>query len=542
LSSIGPSGTCYSLLVPLRLSELKNRSLAHAAVDFRVGTDYQINPPVETFISPEWSTFHKLLKEEKLIRDEANSSSHVDEKAKRIQQLVTNAPNIQSQDISLVIVFDADSLDGNQLDILGKSLLLWLSTKGKGAHVAVRNLDRYQLRDMVRLLAIFCDRQGDNKLLINGSQIYLACKEPGEDFWLPGVNVSTALTAQLEMMSARSVGGVFSSMLTRRLTQNLARRLPSPTARIAPQSVPFFPFDLTVPATSCESSKDSLFDRAAKNILTSDIQDPRNPGCRLKNAHVRIGSKIHMDSFYEAQLFFSNNYYIARYAWLVRKILGDSKISAAVPTLLIGYETYSEMLVRRIMCPTSTDTAKSWSAGIYETRQSSGSIRWLWEGDNPPLEKYEHVVYLVPISSTMTTFRKMKAHKLPEAASNANPTYITVVHIRDEAGSKEEEGSTSKLEEHFFTEIDAAKKTVTLSAIHDYLNVDKKADSKKLTVDYIHQVTAKWEDPLTCNLCFPLPVDNAESPLAEAAGSPVVLSQLFGRLPLARSSILRIAP
>ena len=61
---------------------------------------------------------------------------------------------------------------------------------------------------------------------------------------------------------------------------------------------------------------------------------------------MRIGSKIHVDNFYEAQLLFHNNYFTNRFAYLLKqkldKIIQNRKVKKIY---FVGYENYSEMLL-----------------------------------------------------------------------------------------------------------------------------------------------------------------------------------------------------
>ena len=71
------------------------------------------------------------------------------------------------------------------------------------------------------------------------------------------------------------------------------------------------PFELL-----CYGNKTRLFKDIVGNILKTNICS-MSTGCKIENTHVRLGSKVHLDEFYQAELLFQNNYFTTRFAYLV---------------------------------------------------------------------------------------------------------------------------------------------------------------------------------------------------------------------------------
>lgn len=110
---------------------------------------------------------------------------------------------------------------------------------------------------------------------------------------------------------------------------------------------PLYPFDLI---KYSENGKSWFLQRMSK-LLEMDLQ-AENMGCKLANAHVCLGSRIHIKDFYEAELLFHNIGNVYRFAYCIaEKIrteveyenIGDG------PLILIGYENYSVLLVSEVV-------------------------------------------------------------------------------------------------------------------------------------------------------------------------------------------------
>ncbi|MDR0592528.1 MAG: hypothetical protein LBG60_04575, partial [Bifidobacteriaceae bacterium] len=503
-------GTRYSLLIPMSLRDSPERPLAHADVDLHLEPDHDITA-VEVSDSNEsgWREFRRELGK--------TPPTTGQQKIAWVSALAARARDASEWWAGThIAVFDASGLDAARVEALCKAVLLWLSER-ENTHVAIRVRDEYQFRSLVRVLVMFFDRDGINNAL-NESQVYLVGNGPGDEWWLPDAGLGAAISAQLKLMSARSVGGGISSPLTNELTRVLARRPTAGPDADQPKPVTMVPFDLKVLATP--GSSRTLFDRAAKHVLKADIQDPEGPGCRLGHAHARIGSKVHLDAFYEAELLFANQYYVDRYAWCVRQIMREEEIDRDDRCLIIGYETYSEMLVQRVIGAEEMGTCQ-WIPGILD--KDAPGIRMSlpngWSADDVWADDTRHV-YLVPITATMTTFRKMGNKVVKQANARPGnrakwrppspPVLVTAIHVRAKRG----DGRI--LEQSFFEDCEAVAKAVKL-------RFDVAGERDRLA-HYVHRVHATWMDPLTCPKCFPLGGGEGEMPLAEPSRSPVVLS------------------
>lgn len=121
------------------------------------------------------------------------------------------------------------------------------------------------------------------------------------------------------------------------------------------EQIALFPFELCLPAELENREKQKLdwqhnwFFQRMKYILNTSIQDT-NYGCLIDDIHIRLGSKLHLNRFYEAELLFHNMGNVARFAYIIAQELlyGNQKLSADQRVLLLGYEKYSSLLLRQV--------------------------------------------------------------------------------------------------------------------------------------------------------------------------------------------------
>lgn len=130
----------------------------------------------------------------------------------------------------------------------------------------------------------------------------------------------------------------------------------------------------------------------------------------MHDEHVQLGSKLHIDRFYQGELVFNNNYYSLCFAYIIARNL-IKKIRVGNKIVLIGYRRYSELMLKRI------------ERFLVDLGYHVTSI--IYEEEIQLLEKeiIEHIVndsiginlraneislvYIAPIASTLKTFNKM---------------------------------------------------------------------------------------------------------------------------------------
>ena len=196
-------------------------------------------------------------------------------------------------------------------------------------HLIAIDFDNKQyINEFVRIYAVFCDRFGsltfENKVI--KTQIAL-CNDGKVRFVLCGEKLpNVRQTARLYTYynSDASLEFVHTVGYLSRTEQEGAY-----------ESAPMFPFDLYLDVcsenlsdeTSIQSynnGKGSVdenkiwFVEHINQILDTDMSK-RGYGCKISDIHISIGTKIHINTFYNAELLFHNYGNVCRFAYLIAR-------------------------------------------------------------------------------------------------------------------------------------------------------------------------------------------------------------------------------
>lgn len=401
-----------------------------------------------------------------------------------------------------IIWCPASDISLSMTEIFCKVVMLYIVKRGikQKSYFMITACTNSHFIEITRMFALFYNKQGMSYAMKN-VQIYLSGLD-NEEFLLAGDSLGAITTKAEKLAFARGV--------TPKCVRLLNLMLKNRTAETA-EDIDVVPFDMI----QYDESEETLFERNVRSILTTDIQSERF-GCRLDNLHVRIGNKIHITTFYEAELLFHNNYYISRFAyWLVKEI-SKGKLDTSVEITLVGYETYSEMLLQEVrdwlpkLCNIDIDRI---NCIIYEQKT-------LEKFRAPkPLYKYTDSQFLliVPINSTTTTHSKLAGFLRQEiersqkqATGGKTESEIRIVGnygiILIGSDARVEEGLKIRKEYWEVTGRNRLRSKVLEEEVAFFLEVD-----------------GIWHDPLTCEKCFPKNMSNIwEQPLIETNKESIV--------------------
>lgn len=206
--------------------------------------------------------------------------------------------------------------------------------------------DVFAISEALRRFSIFYDSLGENTWM---KHVQIALCEESENgnfnvrLILAGTNIHQAyITAKQWMYYNVDLDSGF--LLSQ--VEYLVSYKKGKTSAV--RCVPLFPFDLVKDITG-----KSDFSRKLDIQLDCDFQS-KDCGCKIEKAHIRLGSKIHIEDFYDAELLFQSVANIYRFAYL---LAGDifqklsSEDNKGISNLfLIGYENYSSLLVDEVKC------------------------------------------------------------------------------------------------------------------------------------------------------------------------------------------------
>ena len=261
----------------------------------------------------------------------------------------------------------------------------------------------------------------------------------------------------------------------------------------------------------------TIFEKYTLQVLETDIQE-KVFGCKIVDTHMRLGSTIHIDSFYEAELLFSNRLFANRFAYLlVKDIAENQEFKRANKVTLYSYALYSETLVVEAVDLLSVlykDKEIDYAILERESEHRDFShvdrIRYgrSFDSEDERIEYFRDrkIVCIVPINSTLKTHEKLLSLFMEKNGAYCRDNII-LNYALVLVGSRRSNN---------YWEIQKDKKT--FKKIH--LNITP-------VPKYFIEVIVEYYEANECKLCFPeKPLD--EVPLIEVNAASTIPNQSFG--------------
>ena len=297
--------------------------------------------------------------------------------------------------------------------------------------------------------------------------------------------------------------------------------------------LPLFPFDLFLPDTF-ENQADNeqintewdsnWFIKKIKKILNTSIRD-REFGTRINNVHARLGSKIHINTFFEAELLFRDWGNISRFAFLLYQELlyGDTKLEECENVLLLGYEKYSVSMMLILQdwmrkCGHFTDIHTAIVYDEIENGDNKVRIEKYFENYNE-LSGITRVVTVVPVGTTLSTFYKvhgtirkeLKIHGIAFDRNVFGNNYCLVL-----VGNKND--VPLSITARYWEVNDPQKHIVSVRPNENGF--------KGINVKYLTMVSTEWYDPENCPCCK-MTTQTRIQPLINVKNSEMLPDSIF---------------
>lgn len=274
------------------------------------------------------------------------------------------------------------------------------------------------------------------------------------------------------------------------------------------------PLDTMIPIYEGESV--TVFDAYIEKITENPLSESKQAGYHLEKTHMRLGSKVHLEDFYEASILFQKPRIALKVALQVlRHLTSNKNIDLARNRLVFyGYASYSRLILSSLIeiltgyppSKAETEEENTRSFIIYQNDLSAaqGDDIHLYYSDaeirkNPatlncpppdnPTEQYK-IIQIVPISSTLSTFKKMWnrlweaiGHPCGSAKPVANYAVFWVYNV-------DSDSDTSKSTGQFTVKVDEKARTLKTNY----------ADPPPV---YFVSKRIKWYPPEQCALCYP---------------------------------------
>lgn len=378
----------------------------------------------------------------------------------------------------------------------------------------------------VELFTAFYNRYSEQEAM-RFVDVYMVSKDCRYDFLLSGKNLGIAVARSEQMAAARGrftlLNTIFAEKLWPRSLENHSKQTPAED-----ESDAYVPYDMLLKV----DGGTTVFYKAVRDTLMADIQGEEF-GCLVRDAHVRVGSKIHVaEQFFEAQELFHTPHYLLRFADAIADQVFNAlrKKNRGNPKniILLGYETYSELLViavekairariaRDRIWREQIETQFKIDRVIYENSAKSGEAtlrHGIWQ-KHPLSSETTDLVLIVPINSTLSTHNKIwgKLKNTPLFSEISSPAYnIGVILIR--TGNAD---MPVGMERRYWK---------TVNTVEKYIETKHLIDPE---VHYLISVESRWRDPLKCEFCYPPDDPKLERPLVETNKASVIPSQMIG--------------
>lgn len=507
-------GTQYSVLVPLKKDVKQENTAVNADINYTnlLYKDYEIITS-EVFndkkaLRSSKGYIPQTMKEQQIHELGNKLEEDIDKKWKDLdtKQLknhcfdASKSPcEISKMKLPKIIFFDVKALSFKDLEYFCKAVITFIFLfKNKYINLAILNCTDLHFIEITRMLAVFYNKQGKNTFM-KKVQIYFSGENPSNEFLFAGNNILAVLNRAEKLAFARGIHPDCINILT-----NMLKKRPCRIDRIEEDTFNIAPFDMV----HYQTDRSTLFECVVTNLLETDIQSSKT-GCKLCETHVRIGSKIHINNFYEAELLFHNNYFTSRFSYMIIESLNkEYDFCNKNKMVLVGYETYSEMLLYEISNNIRTNYNLDIPYIIYEQR--NGECFRNLSGIKCPIDECQFI-FIIPINSTLTTHNKLQASlkRIIGCELKILANYAVVL-VHDVKTNKE---SRTNLEKKYWSKFN--DKTIESSMV------------KGPDVRYLIEVTTVWHDPLKCNMCFPRKYID-EEPIIETNKVSIIPMQKIG--------------
>lgn len=486
-----------------------------------------------------------------------------------------------SKDSKYIWYYDIKGLDGYQLEILLKSILLLIyeiyqdKLRDVNIYFAFINSTEpllYQIINLISIYSLLDINENNFKCQwLKGHQIYACTKDYLEFRLLDGdikkskdLIMHTQLNSRVITNSASTIESIIRSKALIELgleNQDLNLRGEKKNKQISFFSnteITFeerlFPFQLKI-----KENESLIFEKMVKKSISKNIQH-QEFGTKLENTHVSVGSKIHVGTFYELEQVFYNNYYARRFAFIILdKYLNQLKNKNDL-TLFLGYQSYSEILISNI----NSMIGRSSDYIIYENTNVNMDKEYRFKYIKKFIKRIEkdeiekvNLVIVVPISSTLTTFNKVLHqfyYKLKDTSNTGvvdkikKVFFFSIFQLRDKFTNQNKQDKKNVLTENEkkfeWEKIDSIKKVIKsekMLSLHGDGKGEEISDKKTAPfetnnkVNYSILIPVKWYLPEACKFCNTSENENQrkvdflkERPLIQTNKSSTVPRQLIG--------------
>ena len=486
-------GTGYTVLFPIESKTDSKEVKAEIAIDNNIYLRQNINEFVQGY---ECSS---------ILFDNAQFEyQNQEEKEEKISALVESfkRDRIGEEGRKKIVYVSTKNLQNNSAEFFCKALIVAFCQKSIPDYVFF-DCSQSFVDAFCNTISIYYERSDIEKIFSNREfTIALYGANPIESvFFIPGDYTKTIWVNQTNCYSGNfeAIRRLFACRDKDKIEMKNDRNIP--------------PYDIVYEV----SNKTTLFEQYTKQILESDIQE-QGFGCKITNTHMRLGSTIHINTFYEAELLLGVRLFVNRFAYLLVKDIGKSaEFQETSRVTLYSYALYSELLIVQVVELLSVlFPDKDIDYAILEREEDHREFAHIdrirygkgFECDEERREYFSNrrIICIVPINSTLKTHEKLLSKFAEDNGENCKTNIILNYALILVGSNSDNNYWKLNKEQKTFNEL-----KLSISPIPKYF--------VEVSVDYF--------EANQCKLCFPKsPL--GEVPLIEVNAASTVPNQAFG--------------
>lgn len=492
-------GTGYSVLFPINLGNIKEKYIDYGVEDYK--NKIQENDNIFDY---------KVIPAKVLINEKIVSAHGKEELIIRIAEELQGDKKKPS-----VISVNASEFRGDKAEIIYKAVILALLQSDNAHHVVMHGCQQEFVQ--MFLNASYSGYVNLNKGLHykSGSQIVLYTGSLYEEIIiLPESWSKTLLINRTSNFSKETRWRDFFEKWGRDESDDIFLK-----------DITRYPFDILIE----ESTRDTIFEKYVETVVNRNIQ-AKELGCKIENTHMRLGSTIHVNHFYEAEILFGNSFFVDRFALLIikRLLMPFSDVNPYEPVskfdriTLYGYSNYSELVIfctmhflRKIFPEIDVDYAILERESADRGFKHVDRIRYSTyfgekeEGENKRKNYFQSrkIISIIPIASTLKTNEKM-------------------INLFAEDNGKE--SKTSFWRNFELLLVGSLKENIYWTKKGKRI-LGKEGMEIEPVPEFFVEVSLEYMEPLKCKMCFPDHIID-EQPLIEVNATSTIPDQAFGLL------------
>lgn len=471
-------GTAYHILLPIRKlqAQIMDKDILHEYGNWLCGKK-------ERFFTMQVYPF-ETFKPELLFDGQKDKEKYIDNMAGCIQEFSHGKKNS-------VLSVDTLEVEGKYAELYVKALIIALHLCKEKPYVILYNCSQEFMEQFAVLMKELYEINLEAMFIGNSVQIILVNKYYREVVYVPG---SIKMTDCLNQYICRMKGIRCELLLNH---QNRG-------CNIAEYASEYIPPDVFV-----KEGGMTLFQKCVKGILEGNIQKEEF-GCKIVDTHMRLGSTIHINHFYEAEILLGVKYFRTRFAFLIlRDIFNILKTEKKI--MLYGYASYSEpLLVELKNTIMKLDDEIDVDYIVLEREEErrgfshTDRIRYSNQEQEKNNEKKKYII-IVPINSTLKTHQRLIS-LLEEQKQSFEKSDVIESFALILVGTKDDNNYWRYTEES---------------------RLECKLGSILPDPKYYVDIDTEYYEPLTCPMCFPKNL-LLEEPLIEVNAASTIPNQAFG--------------